>query len=151
MHSPVSDCMTPKLITVDIYTTLAEALEIMQTERIRRLPVAKEGKLIGIITLKDIYEAKPSDVKHSLTIDKVYLHLTKIIVQVAMTSKPITVYQNDTVGHAAEVMLDEKIGGLPVIDANEQLVGIITDSDIFRLIANEWREENLANSGVSSQ
>jgi acetoin utilization protein AcuB len=146
----LNECMTPRPLTAGPYATLAEALEIMQKNTVRRLPVVEDGDLIGIITLNDIYEAKPSDVRHSMSLDKIYERLSKLTVKVAMTENPITIYQADTIGHAAEVMMEEKIGGLPVVDANKKLVGLITESDIFRLIACEWREENTFNSAVGS-
>lgn len=145
----VSEVMNPYVITVTPYTSLSECYELMQKNRIRRLPVAEDNKkLVGIITMKDILEAKPSDVKHSLGLEEIYRHLSRLTVAVAMTDKPVTIYQASTVGNAAELMLDNKIGGLPVIDVNNELVGLITESDIFRLIVKKWREENILSSGA---
>lgn len=146
----ISECMASRPVTVAPYATLAEALEIMQQKNIRRLPVMDDGDLIGIITLNDIYLARSSDVRRSKDLDKFYNQLSKYTVIVTMTENPITIYQADTIGHAAEVMLEEKIGCLPAVDANKKLRGIITESDIFRLIAGEWREENTFNSAVGS-
>ena len=146
----INECMTSRPLTIDPYATLAEAMGIMQKNMIRRLPVMDDGDLIGIITLNDIYQAKPSDVRHSVSRDKIYEELSKLTVNVAMTDNPLTIYQADTVGHAAEIMLEEKIGGLPVVDANKKLLGIITESDIFRLIASEWREKNNFKSALGS-
>ena len=146
----VSEIMNPYLITVSPYDTLAQAYELLVKNKIRRLPVVDNNKkLIGILTLKDILEAKPSDIKHTLYIDDIYKHLSGLTVVVAMTSKPITIYQTSTVGNAAELMLEHKIGGLPVLDAGDSLVGLITESDIFRLIVRRWRDENYFKSAVS--
>lgn len=146
----VSEIMNPYLITVSPYDTLAQAYELLVKNKIRRLPVVDNNKkLIGILTLKDILEAKPSDIKHTLYIDDIYKHLSGLTVAVAMTSKPITIYQTSTVGNAAELMLEHKIGGLPVLDAGDGLVGLITESDIFRLIVRRWRDENYFKSAVS--
>ena len=144
----INESMATNLITVDPYATLSEALEIMQKNKVRRLPVVEKGDLTGIITLIDIYQAEPSDVRQSMNLDKLYDQLSRLTVTVAMTKQPVTIYQTDTIGHAAEVMMDKKIGGLPVVDANRKLVGLITESDIFRLIAREWRDENKISSGV---
>ena len=144
----INESMATNLITVDPYATLSEALEIMQKNKVRRLPVVEKGDLTGIITLIDIYQAEPSDVRQSMNLDKLYDQLSRLTVMVAMTKQPVTIYQTDTIGHAAEVMMDKKIGGLPVVDANRKLVGLITESDIFRLIAREWRDENKISSGV---
>lgn len=142
----VSDCMSSDLVTVGPYDNLAKAFEILQKDRIRRLPVVYNDKLIGIITLKDILDAKPSDVLHSNNLSEIYKHLSSIIVQLSMTQKPITIYQTETIGHAAELMLDNKIGGLPVIDADDKLVGLLTESDIFRVIVRKWRDENILSA-----
>ena len=146
----VSEIMNPYVITVTPYDTLARAHELLVKNRIRRLPVVEgKRKLVGILTLKDIIEAKPSDVKHTLYIDDIYKHLSGLTVTTAMTSKPIAIYQTSTVGNAAELMLENKIGGLPVLDAENSLVGLITESDIFRLIVRRWREENYLKTAVS--
>lgn len=139
----VSEVMNPYLLTVNSFASLAEAYELMKKNKIRRLPVLRDKKLVGIITHRDVLEAKPSDVYHSLTIWELNHLLSTLLVEHVMTHKPITIYQTSTVGHAAEIMLDEKIGGIPVLDANDNLVGIITESDIFRLIVRQWRDDNM--------
>jgi acetoin utilization protein AcuB len=149
VQESVSDIMNPYVVTVSPYATLAEAYEIMQKNRIRRLPVVEDGKkLIGIVTLKDVLEAKPSDIKHTLPPEEAYRFLSTLTVAAAMTSRPVTIYQTSTIGNAAELMLDNKIGGLPVMDANDELAGLITESDIFRLIVKRWRDENYLASGA---
>lgn len=146
----VSEIMNPYLLTVSLYDTLAQAHEIMAKNKIRRLPVVdKHKKLAGIITLKDVLEAKPSDVRHTMYIEDIYAHLSRLTVSTAMTANPVTIYQTDTVGHAAEVMLEHKIGGLPVLDADGNLAGVVTESDIFRLLVRRWREENTLKSAIS--
>ncbi len=145
-HEQVSEVMNPYLITVEPYQSLAEAYELMKKNQIRRLPVVKNGKLEGIITVSDILDAKPSDVSHALSFESVAESLSKIIVELVMTEEPIVIYQSDTVGHAAELMLEHKIGGLPVLDARHELAGLITESDIFRKLAGQWRQETLDKS-----
>lgn len=148
VHTQVSDVMTPYLITIDRYATLAEAYEIMVKNKIRRIPIVIDKKLVGIITMSDILEAKPSDVGHSLNSDEMNELLSTITVDTVMTKKPLEIYQTDTLGHAAEMMLDEKIGGLPVLDANRNLVGLITESDIFRTVVKKWRDDNILTAGI---
>ena len=135
----VSDVMSSTPVTVDPYTSLAEANEIMQVKKIRRLPVLKKNKLVGIITQTDILDAKPSDIKQPMNIEAMNRYLKDIIVELAMSKDPDTIFQNDTVGHAAKLMLENKIGGIPVTDTNGNLVGMVTESDIFRLIARHWQ------------
>ena len=149
VQETVSEVMNPYVITVTPYASLSEAYELMLKNQIRRLLVSENKKeLLGIITIKDILEAKPSDIKQSLSLDEIYQHLAGLTVSVAMNNKPITIYQTSTIGNAAELMLDNKIGGLPVVDSNKELVGLITESDIFRLIVKRWREENILTSGA---
>ena len=148
VHTMVSEIMTPYLLTIDQYASLAEAHEKMKLNKIRRLPVTDNEALIGIITERDILNAKPSDIKHSLDEDEINKALSRVIVDVVMTKEPVTIYQTDTVGHAAEKMLDKQVGGLPVLDANNKLIGLITESDIFRAIAKRWRDDNVLYSGI---
>lgn len=143
VNTLVSDGMARQPITIDCYASLAQANELMQVNKIRRLPVLQRDKLVGIITLSDVLDAKPSDIKQPMNVALLNQFLSNIIVDLAMTREPVTVYQNDTIGHAAELMLDRKIGGLPVIDSTGRLVGMLTESDIFRTIVRHWRKNNL--------
>lgn len=141
-HRLVGHCMAREVTSVGPYDTLAEAYSTMCLRGIRRLPVLEHGRLAGIITRSDILEAKPTELGHAVDFSTIVQSLDRITVGVAMRRAPIFVYEADTVGHAAELMLTHKIGGLPVLDARDQLVGVITESDLFRLIAAQWRAEN---------
>ena len=146
----ISEVMNPYLLTVSPYDTLAQAYELLIKNKIRRLPVVdNHKKLIGILTLKDVLEAKPSDIKHTLSVDDIYKSLSGLTVTTAMTNKPIAIYQTATIGNAAELMLEHKIGGLPVLDAEGNLVGMVTESDIFRLIVRRWRDENYLKTAIN--
>jgi acetoin utilization protein AcuB len=136
---PIVDCMTPFLITLEKYDSLAEAYEKMTANHIRRIPVVEHGKLIGIIALSDILQFKPVEVGRYLSFKELSETLDDLIVELVMTADPIVVYQTDQVGYAAELMLDNKLGGLPVLDSSGNLVGLVTESDIFRLLARQWR------------
>jgi len=142
VHKMVGECMTPSPIFIDRYKTIFEAYEVMKLKRIRRLPVLDGDKLIGIVSYTDILEAKPSTIKPGATFWDVDHISSKIIVDLVMTKKPLVIYQTDTVGHAAEMMLENKIGGLPVLDSNSKLAGMITESDIFKQIVTRWRDDN---------
>lgn len=131
----VRDWMTPNPITVDPKTTLPEAHKIMKDRRIRRLPVIDRGHLVGIVTLGDVREAEPSDAT-TLSIFELHYLLAKLTIGEIMTREPITISVNGTIREAAKMMLQHKIGGLPVMD-DGKLVGIITESDIFRVMAQE--------------
>jgi len=142
----IIDCMTPFLITLGKYDSLAEAYEKMTANHIRRIPVVDKDQLVGIITLGDILRFKPAEVGRYLSFNELSEKLDSLIVDLVMTKNPIVVNQTDEVGYAAELMLEHKIGGIPVLDASRRLVGLITESDIFRILARQWREEGGATS-----
>lgn len=131
----VRDWMTPDPITIVPKTTLPEAHQLMKESHIRRLPVVDQGRLVGIVTLGDVREAQPSDAT-SLSIYELNYLLSKLTVDKIMTRDPLTISPDASVRDAARIMLDRKIGGLPVMEAG-RLVGIITESDIFRVLAQE--------------
>ena len=138
---PIIDCMTPFLITLERYASLAEAYEKMTVSQIRRIPVVERGQLVGIITLGDILRFKPAEVGRYLSFNELSGKLDSIVVDLVMARDPIVVNQSDELGYAAELMLENKIGGLPVLDASRRLVGLITESDVFRVLVHQWREE----------
>lgn len=131
----VRDWMSPNPITIDLKTTLPEAHKLMKECHVRRLPVVDHGDLVGIVTLGDIRESSASDVK-SLSIFEFHYLLAKLTVDKIMTPDPITISPNSTIREAAGAMLENKISGLPVVE-NGRLVGIITESDIFRVLVKE--------------
>jgi CBS domain-containing protein len=139
--------MSVFLITVGPNDTLARAYELMMVNGIRRLPVVEGDALVGIITLSDLLSVKRSDPGHRMTLEETTEELSRLVVSTVMTRDPIRIYDNDTVGHAAELMLEHKVGGLPVVDADYQVIGLVTESNIFRLLAKRWREDNLIFSG----
>ncbi len=136
----VCDWMTEDVITITPDTTLKEAHDIMNEKGIRRLPVVRNGKILGIVTLGDIRGAEPSRAS-SLSIWEVHHLLTKLKVSEIMTRNPATIQKNASIGEAARIMLEKKFSGLPVVDDENHLVGIITESDIFRLVVNEWHKD----------
>jgi CBS domain-containing protein len=136
----VSDWMTKDVITITPETSLKEAHDIMNQKRIRRLPVAAQGKVVGIVTLGDIRGAEPSKAS-SLSVWEINHLLAKLTVSEIMTHNPATIRQSASIGDAAKIMLEKKFSSLPVVDETERLVGIITESDIFRLVVTEWHKE----------
>ena len=127
----VRDVMTRNLITVDPETSFTDALKIMRENKIRRLPVLENGKLVGIVTEKDILYASPSK---ATTLDVWELHylLSKLKIREIMTRDVVTIQEDTPVEEAAKIMVDNKIGALPVMKGDE-LVGIITETDIFKV------------------
>jgi acetoin utilization protein AcuB len=137
----VRDWMTADVITATPNTTLPEADRLIIDNMIRRLPVIQDGKLVGICTYGDIREARPSPAT-SLSIWELNYLLSQLTIGELMTPNPITIKPEDTISEAARVMLKNTVSGLPVVNAQGQLVGIITESDIFRMVVQQWDEVN---------
>jgi CBS domain-containing protein len=136
----VKDWMTPNPICASPNTSLPEAHQMMKDRNIRRLPVVdEEGKLVGIVTRGDIRGAAPSEAT-SLSVFELHYLVGRITLDRIMTRNPITVAVNTTLGEAANLMLKHKISGLPVVE-HSRVVGIITESDIFRLVVRDWERQ----------
>jgi len=133
----VRDWMTSHVITISPETSLAEVHELMKSKRIRRVPVLDHGQVVGIVTLGDVRAAEPSGAS-SLSVWEINNLLANLKVVEIMSRDPITIQQNASIGEAAKIMLEKKFSGLPAVDEAGHLVGIITESDIFRLVASEW-------------
>ena len=119
-------------ITIDADTSVTDALNFMRQNHVRRLPVLdKRGRLVGIVAEKDLLYASPSPAT-SLSVYEIGYLLSKLKVQEIMTREVITVEPDCPLEEAARMMVDHKIGGLPVVDDGE-LVGLITETDIFRV------------------
>jgi CBS domain-containing protein len=133
----VKNWMTRDVLTITPDTSLHEAHRLMTEKRIRRLPVVDHGKVVGIVTLGDVRSAEPSTAS-TLSVWEMNNLLAKLKVSEIMTRDPETISQEATISTVAEIMLEKKFSGLPVVDEQGQLVGIITESDIFRLVVREW-------------
>jgi acetoin utilization protein AcuB len=131
--------MSADVISVSPDTTLPEAHQVMTQRHVRRLPVVENGRLVGIITRGDVREASPSGAT-TLSIWEMNYLLARLAVREIMTPNPATISPDDTIAQAARMMANRKISGLPVVDQDGRLVGIITESDIFRLVAQQWEE-----------
>ncbi len=132
----VSEWMTKTVKTVTPDTPISSAHKLMKDLKIRRLPVVEGDKVVGIITLGDVREASPSDAT-SLSIWELNYLWAQLTVEKVMTRNPITIRPTDVVIDAAKIMLEKKVSGLPVVDESGHLVGILTESDVFKmLVAN---------------
>jgi len=127
----VRERMSRLVITIQPETPIMEAHELMRNEHIRRLPVIKRKQLVGIVSERDILHAEPSDVT-SLSIWEEHYLLSKIIVEEVMTRDVITITEDTPIEDAAHIMVDNKIGGLPVL-RDDRVVGIITETDLFKI------------------
>jgi len=125
--------MTRNPVTVKDDTSLYDALKIMRENKVRRLPVLdKGGRLVGIVSEKDLLYASPSPAT-SLSVWEVNYLTSKIVVRDLMTKKVITTCEDCPIEEAARTMVDNKIGGLPVM-RGDRLVGIITETDLFKTL-----------------
>lgn len=136
----IKDWMTRHVQTIMPDTTVPEAHRLMTQNNIRRLPVLDGERLVGIVTRGDVRGAEASDAT-SLSIWELNYLLSRLEISKVMTKKPITVSPGSTIREAAQTMLDNKISGLPVVDDKGKIVGIITESDIFRLVVSDWSED----------
>ncbi len=131
----VKDWMSEHVVTLDENTSIMKAVQVLKEHKIRRIPVTRDGKLSGIVTDRDIKEVTPSKIT-SFEVHELYYLLSELKLKDIMTKDPLTVYPDDTVEYAAVLMLENKISGLPVINREGYVVGIITQTDIFKLFVN---------------
>lgn len=117
-------------ITVTPEDSFRHAMTLIRQKGFRHLPVVEGGRLVGIVTDRDLRQASPSPAT-SLEIHELHYLLEKVKVREIMTAKVYTVAPETPIEEAAHVMLQHKIGGLPVLRAGS-LVGIITETDILR-------------------
>ncbi|PIE68751.1 MAG: hypothetical protein CSA21_05635 [Deltaproteobacteria bacterium] len=130
----IREWMTREVITVAPDTSMMKAAKILKEHTIRRLPVVDEnGKIVGIVTDSDIKEASPSKAT-TLDVHELYYLLSEIKVKNIMTSHPFCVNEDGTVEKAAVIMREKKIEALPVINDQDKVVGIITETDIFKVM-----------------
>ena len=127
----VGERMSRPVITVTSDSPIMEAFDLLKRENIRRAPVIKGGKLVGIISDHDLLNASPSQATTLSVYELPYL-LGKIKVQDVMTTLVISVTEDTPIEEAARIMADNKLGGLPVLRDN-QLVGMITETDLFKI------------------
>jgi acetoin utilization protein AcuB len=129
----VKNWMSKEVITVEADDTMQNAIYTLQEQNIKMLPVMDDVKLVGIITDRDLKKASPSDAT-TLDMHELLFLISKIKVRDLMKEPVFTARPDDTVEEAAALLLEKKISGLPVIDEQNRLVGIITRSDIFRVL-----------------
>lgn len=131
----VENWMTSPVITISPETPVTVADRFMQEKNVRRLVVMKGDEVLGLVTKGDIREAKPSDAT-TLSIWELNYLVAQLTVDRVMTRKLFVVHPDDSISSAARLMLEHKISGLPVVDDAGKLVGIITESDMFRMLIN---------------
>jgi CBS domain-containing protein len=128
--------MTTPVISVAPAAPIRAAYNLMKDTGIRHLPVLSKDELVGILSIGDVREASPSDAT-TLSVWEMNYLWDKLTVERVMTTKVLTVNLNEPLVNAVRLMLEHKFSSLPVVDENHHLVGILTESDVFRLVIAE--------------
>jgi acetoin utilization protein AcuB len=143
----VREYMTPNPIGVSEDKSILETAELMKKHKVRRFPVLRDDRLIGIVTDRDLRSAAPSQVvsfdsQERELMPELHSLLSGITVKEVMSREVITIQPEQTIVAAAQLMLKHRMSGIPVTDAAGQLLGILTETDIFKVLVDL--------SGVSS-
>lgn len=126
----VKNWMSKVVITVEEKDSMQDAMKLLKKHDIRMLPVVREGKLVGVVTDRDLKKASASDAT-TLEIHELIFLISEIKIKDIMTKNPVTVPFDYTVEETAEILLKNKISGAPVVDHDGQITGTITQTDLF--------------------
>ena len=138
-RTKVADWMTPHPITIDATATIVEAIHLLKEKNIRRLPVMRNGKLVGIVTERMLLTFSPGK---SSSLDTWELHylLARTPVTEAMNPKPHTVMPETAISDAASLIRDRKLNGVTVVNEHGDLVGILTTTNALEALI--WFAKN---------
>ena len=129
----VKNWMSKNVIAVDINDSMSDAIKLLKENDIKMMPVLKKGKLVGVVTDRDLKRASASDAT-TLDVHELLFLVSKIKIKDIMTKDPIMIPEDFTVEERAEVLLKNKISGAPVIDNEGKVVGAITQTDLFKVL-----------------
>jgi acetoin utilization protein AcuB len=148
----VKELMTSKVFTVEQQDLIDRAFFLIHYEKIRHLPVVKKGKVIGIVSDRDLYKALgPKNNSNVIEAGTTELHVTPKIVRNIMRRGVLTVNPDTHASEAAAIMADNKIGALPVVNKDNKLVGILSSTDVLRVFSkidktNDNRDKNMSRN-----
>jgi acetoin utilization protein AcuB len=128
----VKDFMSTEVVTVDTSTTLQEATSIMVSKRIRHLPVVDQGKVVGILSDRDL-RMMVSDLVNP---EERRQYMQSTLVGAHASSPVSTATEQTPVSQVAKTFVEDRIGCLPIVDENENLIGIVTQTDLLKWIAH---------------
>jgi CBS domain-containing protein len=127
--------MKGQLITISESDTLSTVEDIMTLGHVRHMPVVHAGRLVGVVSERDLLRASLSSLtEFGMEERRAFLHAVEIAR--VMSTPPIVVHPDATVEEAARIMADRKIGCLPVVDGDE-LLGLLTENDVLRYFAGQ--------------
>ena len=115
-----STVMTRDVVVVSPTVTAGIAARMMERRRIRHLPVVEGGRLVGILSDRDLLKRTPG-----------------VSCGAAMTAAPVTCFSNASVSHVAKLMLDHKIDSVPVVSHSGNLIGLVTSTDLLALLVDQ--------------
>jgi acetoin utilization protein AcuB len=128
----VMNWMSKTVVPVDINDSMKDAIKLLKENDVNMLPVMEKGKLVGVLSDRDVKRSSASDAT-TLEIHELLFLISKIKVKDIMTKDPVTVPPDYTIEETAQVLLEKNISGVPVVD-KKKVVGIITQTDIFRAL-----------------
>lgn len=133
----VKNYMTDEVVTIEKETTLLESHRLMGTKRIRSLPVIEKGGLVGLVTRTDLMSSDPSHLA-SRKDQEISLRVLTQPVERVMTKDVLTISPDAELTEAAQLMLDHKIHVLVVLNDTKEMVGVITESDLFLMVVQKF-------------
>ncbi len=134
----VKDVMKTQLVTLNADSKLGFANDIMYLGRIRHLPVVKGENVVGILTQRDLYRSSLTSILTNWQENKEFLDSIKV--SEVMTKNVVTVAPDATIEEAAQIMIDKKVGALPVVRDKNTLVGLITETDVLQFFVDESKK-----------
>jgi len=143
LQEPVSKIMTTDLCTIDLSNSIVEAKNLLEKEKVRHLPVIDQQKLVGILSLTDILRLSFGEIygRNEYDIDAAMFEMLSI--EQVMRRKPHTVNADSPIKDVVNILIKEEFHALPVVN-REQLVGIITTTDLIKFLAEETEKVELA-------
>jgi acetoin utilization protein AcuB len=129
----VKNWMSRNVFTITPEDSMQDAVYLMREHKVRTLPVVKNDKVVGIVSETDIKRASASDAT-GLDVHEILYLISKIKIKDIMTKNPITVHEDLTVEETAEILMKERISGVPVLDNEGKILGIITRDDLFNVL-----------------
>jgi len=129
----VKNWMSRNVFTITPEDSMQDAVYLMREHKVRTLPVVKNDKVVGIVSETDIKRASASDAT-GLDVHEILYLISKIKIKDIMSKNPITVHEDLTVEETAEILMKERISGVPVLDNEGKILGIITRDDLFNVL-----------------